>query len=182
VGETERKYEIGDGVELPGLAELTGVQSPVGPEEQTLESVYFDTDDLRLAQAGVTLRRRRGGDDAGWHLTLPADGDSRDEVRVSDARAGRRRTPPPELAALTRALRRGEPLGPVAELATRRRRWRLTDENGRVLVEVVDDHVSAHTVGASTRRGPPVGRAVEAGAGAGWKTPSGGCVAARARW
>ena len=94
VGETERKYEIGDGVELPGLAELTGVQSPVGPEEQTLEAVYFDTDDLRLAQAGVTLRRRRGGDDAGWHLTLPADGDSRDEVRVSDARAGRRRTPP----------------------------------------------------------------------------------------
>ncbi len=150
VRETERKYEITDGVELPGLTGLAGEQSPVGPEEQTLEAVYFDTDDLRLAQAGVTLRRRRGGDDAGWHLKLPAGGDSRDEVRVGDARAGRRRTPPAELVALTRALHRGVPLGPVAELATRRRRWRLTDENGRVLVEVVDDHVSAHTLGAST--------------------------------
>ena len=150
VRETERKYEVADGVELPGLTGLAGEQSPVGPEEQTLEAVYFDTDDLRLAQAGVTLRRRRGGDDAGWHLKLPAGGDSRDEVRVSEARAGRRRTSPAELVALTRALHRGVPLKPVAELATRRRRWRLTDENGRVLVEVVDDHVSAHTLGAST--------------------------------
>jgi len=41
-------------------------------------------------------------------------------------------------------------LGPVAELTTRGRRWRLTDDDGRVLVEVVDDHVSAHTLGAST--------------------------------
>ncbi len=150
VRETERKYEITDGVELPGLTGLAGEQNPVGPEEQTLEAVYFDTGDLRLAQAGVTLRRRRGGDDAGWHLKLPAGGDSRDEVLVGDARAGRRRTPPAELVALTRALHRGVPLGPVAELATRRRRWRLTDENGRVLVEVVGDHVSAHTLGAST--------------------------------
>ena len=39
---------------------------------------------------------------------------------------------------------------PVAELITTRRRWRLTDPDGRVLVEVVDDHVSAHTLGAST--------------------------------
>ena len=86
-------------------------QSLVGPEEQTLEAVYFDTEDLRLARAGVTLRRRRGGDDAGWHLKLPAGGDSRDEVRVSDARAARRRTPPVELVGLTRAITRAEPLG-----------------------------------------------------------------------
>ena len=152
-GETERKYEISDGVELPGLAGLAGNQSPVGPEEQTLEAVYFDTDGLRLAQAGVTLRRRRGGGDAGWHLTLPAGGDSRDEVRVSDARTARRRTPPVELAALTRALRRGEPLRPVAELATRRRRWRLTDENGRVLVEVVVSPSASCTNGSPPVRG-----------------------------
>ena len=71
VRETERKYEAGDGVELPGWAGLAGEESLVGPEEQTLEAVYFDTEDLRLARAGVTLRRRRGGDDAGWHLKLP---------------------------------------------------------------------------------------------------------------
>jgi CHAD domain-containing protein len=154
VRETERKYEAADGVELPGWAGLAGVQSLVGPEELTLEAVYYDTEDLRLAQAGVTLRRRRGGDDAGWTLKLPVgsdtSGDSRDEVRVADARAARRRTPPAELAGLTRSITRGKALGPVAELNTTRRRWRLSDDDGRVLVEVVDDHVSAHTVGAST--------------------------------
>jgi CHAD domain-containing protein len=150
VRETERKYEVIDGVELPGWAGLAGVQSLVGPEELTLEAVYYDTEDLRLARAGVTLRRRRGGDDAGWHLKLPVGGDDRDEVRVSDARAGRRRTPPAELVGLTRSITRGKALGPVAELTTRRRRWRLADDDGRVLVEVVDDHVSAHTLGAST--------------------------------
>ena len=39
VRETERKYEVADGVELPGLTGLAGEQSTVGPEEQTLEAV-----------------------------------------------------------------------------------------------------------------------------------------------
>jgi CHAD domain-containing protein len=67
-------------------------------------------------------------------------------------RATRRRTPPPpaELVALVRVFTRGASLGPVAELSTARRRWRLTDGDGRVLVEVVDDHVSGHTVGGAT--------------------------------
>jgi inorganic triphosphatase YgiF len=150
VRETERKYELADGVELPGWDGIVGVEALVGPEEQALQAVYFDTEDLRLARAGVTLRRRLGGHDAGWHLKLPVAGDSRDEVRVSDARALRRRTPPAELVGLVRALTRGARLAPVAELATARRRWRLTDDDGQVLVEVVDDHVSAHTLGSST--------------------------------
>jgi inorganic triphosphatase YgiF len=125
VRETERKYEAADGVELPGWSGLAGVEALIGPDEQTLEAVYYDTDDLRLARAGVTLRRRRGGDDACWHLKLPVGsdsgaGDSRDEVRVSAAGAGRRRNPPPpaELIGSTRVVTRGEPLAPVAELAT----------------------------------------------------------------
>ena len=75
VRETERKYEVVDGVELPGWAGLAGVESLVGPEEQTLEAVYFDTEDLGLARAGVTLRRRLGGHDAGGtgvpHRSIP---------------------------------------------------------------------------------------------------------------
>jgi CHAD domain-containing protein len=145
---TERKYEAADGVELPGWSWLTGV-ALVGPEAQTLEEVYHDTEDLRLARAGVTLRRR-GGDDAGWHLTLPVDGDGRDEIRAGDTRADRRSPPPAELTALVRAITRGAALTPVAELTTARRRWRLGDSDGRVLVEVVDDHLSGHTLGAST--------------------------------
>jgi len=32
-----------------------------------VEAVYFDTEDLGLARAGVTLRRRLARHDAGWH-------------------------------------------------------------------------------------------------------------------
>jgi hypothetical protein len=41
----------------PGWSRLAGVQSLVGPEVPTLEELYDDTEDRRLAQAGVTLRR-----------------------------------------------------------------------------------------------------------------------------
>ena len=57
VRETERKYEAANDVELPGWSRLAGVQSLVGPEVPTLEELYDDTEDRRLAQAGVTLRR-----------------------------------------------------------------------------------------------------------------------------
>jgi inorganic triphosphatase YgiF len=80
--ETERKYDLHEDAQLPCWSGLSGVREPVGPEEQLLEAVYFDTADLRLAAAGVTLRRRHGGSDAGWHLKLPAGVDSRDEIRV----------------------------------------------------------------------------------------------------
>ena len=33
-----------------------------------------------LAARGITLRRRTGGSDAGWHLKLPAGPDSRTEL------------------------------------------------------------------------------------------------------
>jgi inorganic triphosphatase YgiF len=65
VRETERKYDLDEDTPLPRWSGLSGVVDVVGPEEQLLEAVYFDTADLRLAAAGVTLRRRRGGSDAG---------------------------------------------------------------------------------------------------------------------
>jgi len=50
--------------------------------EQLLDAIYYDTADLRLIGAGITLRRRTGGEDAGWHLKLPAGADTRDEIRL----------------------------------------------------------------------------------------------------
>ncbi|MEO9197762.1 MAG: CYTH domain-containing protein, partial [Antricoccus sp.] len=65
--EIERKYDVPAGTPLPDLADIEGVQ--VGsPVEHLLEATYFDTVDLALARARITLRRRTGGDDAGWHL------------------------------------------------------------------------------------------------------------------
>ncbi|MBV9141530.1 MAG: CYTH and CHAD domain-containing protein [Pseudonocardiales bacterium] len=146
--EMERKYEAIEGLELLDPAKLLGFDAVSGSEEQDLAAVYFDTADLRLISAGVTLRRREGGADAGWHLKLPAGKDTREELRLP--LGGSPHRPPAELVALTRVYARGAVLGPVAELITRRRRWVLTDATGRSLAEVVDDHVKARTLGAQT--------------------------------
>lgn len=146
VTETERKYEAPSDASLPDLTEITGVAT--GPEEFNLEATYFDTDDYRLARAGVTLRRRVGGDDEGWHLKLPAGEDTRQEVRAPLGRAVKQ--PPKDLSSLVRAHTRGSGLGPVAEIRTNRRRWQLTNGNGELLAEVVDDLVTAQTMGSST--------------------------------
>ena len=70
--ETERKYEAAEQMRLP---EPEPAARPSGPTRhpmiQQLDAVYFDTADLRLARAGITLRRREGGCDPGWHLKLP---------------------------------------------------------------------------------------------------------------
>ena len=142
----ERRYEVGDQVELPGWSRLAGTDGVVGPEEHALEAVFLDTADLRLTRAGVALCHRHDGDGAAWYLELPGI----DGVRVGETQLGRRPAPPAELVALVRAFTRDAPLAPVAELATVRRRWRLTDGQGRVLVEVVDDRVSGRTTGAAT--------------------------------
>lgn len=146
--EIERKYEAVDGLELLDPAGLLGFGTASGPHEENLAAVYFDTADLRLLSAGVTLRRREGGSDAGWHLKLPVGKDSREELRLPLERSPRR--PPAELVALTRVYTRGAALAPVAELSTRRRRWVLADPAGRPVAELVDDHVRARTMGAQT--------------------------------
>ena len=77
VNETEIKYEAPPGTAVPGLGGLPSVAGASGPQEQILEAEYYDTGDMRLIRNGVTLRRRRGGSDPGWHLKLPAGGSTR---------------------------------------------------------------------------------------------------------
>src|SRR2546429_3929382 len=71
--ETEQKFEARPGTVLPPLDDLPQVAQVPGPQDETLTAHYYDTHDLRLLQAGVTLRCRGGGTDAGWHLKLPED-------------------------------------------------------------------------------------------------------------
>jgi CHAD domain-containing protein len=148
VRETERKYETDETVTLPDPGKLLSHEAESAMSEQFHQAVYFDTPSLGLLRAGVTLRRREGGHDAGWHLKLPRGGDSRDEVRLplTDARLD----PPDELAGLVTLYARGEALAPVAQLDTHRRRWLLSDRDGRELAELVDDRVEAHTMGEQT--------------------------------
>lgn len=149
VRETERKYETGKAGRLSDPPGLLGLDGGGGAERQRLEAVYFDTSDLRLLRAGVTLRRRVGGHDEGWHLKLPAGADSRDEHRLPLSPHDRV-DPPAELTSLVRVHSRGRALAPVAQLDTTRRRWLLSDTHGHELVELVEDKVRAHTLGSET--------------------------------
>ncbi|MGI9006766.1 MAG: CHAD domain-containing protein [Streptosporangiaceae bacterium] len=146
--ETETKYDAPAGVCLPRLDDLPQVAGISGPKEQRLEAVYYDTGDLRLIRAGVTLRRRQGGDDAGWHLKLPAGASTRTEIRLPVGRTGQR--VPGELAGLVRVHTRGEPLRPVARMTTVRQVLVLLDEGGEALAEVAADDVRAQTLGSTT--------------------------------
>ncbi|WP_106192893.1 CYTH and CHAD domain-containing protein [Umezawaea tangerina] len=143
VHETERKYEAPAGSDLPPLDGFPGVAAEAGPERIELEAVYYDTADLRLARGGVTLRRRTGGEDEGWHLKLPVGEDTREEVRLP---LGKARKPPKELVNLVQVHVRGTDLAPVARIRTTRERWQLVDEHGGLLIEVVEDLVSAQVV------------------------------------
>ncbi len=96
VREIERKYDVGGSAAtaLNAVRDMTGeagVAAVSPPDEHVLDAVYYDTQDLRLIRSGITLRRRTGGEDAGWHLKLPAGTDTRDEIRLPLGKPGARR-------------------------------------------------------------------------------------------
>ncbi|MYW01336.1 CYTH and CHAD domain-containing protein [Streptomyces sp. SID3343] len=146
VREVERKYEAAEGVDLPDFTGVTkGLRVGAG-ETVELDAVYYDTADLVLAGHGVTLRRRVGGSDAGWHLKLPAGADARDEVRAAATPDGA--AVPAQLALRVRALTRGAALEPIVRLRTVREvsLARRGDED-RVLAEIARDAVTAQVLG-----------------------------------
>ncbi|MER6299735.1 CYTH and CHAD domain-containing protein [Kitasatospora sp. NPDC001539] len=140
--ETERKY---DGAALPRLDRLPGVAAVRDAAPQDLDAVYYDTADLRLLRRHITVRRRGGGEDAGWHLKLPRTGDEREEVRLPAPPGGGE--VPAELVRLVAAFTRGAALVPVAHLRTHRRRVLLRDEREEVLAQVTEDRVAAQALG-----------------------------------
>jgi inorganic triphosphatase YgiF len=137
--EIEQKYEADAGFTLPALDGLPGIARVDGPHLYHLEATYFDTEDLALSQNKITLRRRTGGEDAGWHLKLPA-GSARKEVREP---LGSAAEVPLRLSSQVAALTEDRPLHPLATLKTERTVRRLFDDSGTLLVEVADDHVTA---------------------------------------
>jgi CHAD domain-containing protein len=143
--EREVKLGAGPAFHLPDLSGVVVGVTVTAPEAVRLETVYYDTADLRLARWGVSLRHRAG---EGWTLKLPpthvpADGQDktlleRDELTFQ----GGAKKPPPAAVAIVRAYVRKAELIPVARLSTVRRRVRLLDGAGVRLAEVVDDEVS----------------------------------------
>lgn len=152
--EIEQKFDVDPGFERPSFAGLAGV-SAAEPVLHHLSATYYDTADQRLAASKITLRRRTGGDDAGWHLKLP-EGAGRREVHAPLGEAGQ---VPGELAARVAEVTGGRPLGPVATLDTERTVVTLRGDDGRVVAEVADDQVTGRRLAGD---GPaPEGRAAE---------------------
>jgi CHAD domain-containing protein len=143
--EIEDKFDVPSDYALPDLTKLAQV---AGPKSYQLVALYYDTPDLRLATRGITLRRRRGGHDAGWHLKLPKARGIRQEI-VHPLTHSIKIVPPP-LAELVRAYTRGAELHAVAELDTRRSVTLLLDGESK-LVEIADDRVKGTVFGDEPR-------------------------------
>jgi hypothetical protein len=150
--EVEYKYALDESTDLPGFGAMPGVKA-VSVVDHELVATYFDTPDLALAAAGVTLRRRIGGDDAGWHLKLPTSG-GRLEIVLPPGRAVR--IPPLALRKVVSGIVRDEGLAPVVVIRTHRRTHRLHGKNGDLLAEVADDRVSAEPVASDAPRLAPL--------------------------
>src|SRR4051812_25152996 len=142
--EIERKYDVDEDTPLPALQELPGVSRVEQPVEYKLEATYYDTEDLVLASRHITLRRRTGGGDAGWHLKLPEDGGRREFHEPLGEESG---GVPAPLLQLVRAHSRGKALAPIARLETRRIVHSLRGDGDMHLADVSDDHVQAEALG-----------------------------------
>ncbi|MET9589741.1 CYTH and CHAD domain-containing protein [Streptomyces sp. NPDC006516] len=136
--EVERKYEATPETRLPDLTRAAGVSAVVPRGVTELDAVYYDTEDFRLAAASLTLRRRTGGGDAGWHLKIPVSAGVRDEIRAPLTEAL-----PPELTGLLRSRVRNTPVVPVVRILSARDVHHLLDEDGGLLAELSVDEVLA---------------------------------------
>lgn len=142
--EVERKLRVHGLFDLPDLVERGVADRIVTDDAFTLDAVYHDTSTLSLFRWGITLRRRTGGHDEGWHMKLPVkgmDGSARDEIRLP-LDAGPVGSVPGGFVEVISPLLREQALVPIVTLSTRRTPSHLYDNEGVERVELVDDIVS----------------------------------------
>lgn len=136
--EVERKYDVDIETPLPAWEGIPGVDGVSSGEHRALDAHYFDTADGVLSRAGVALRRRSGGPDAGWHIKGPRQGDGRLELGWPlDGGDGM-----PDAVATTIARWTTESLTPLARIENDRTAYLLSGPDG-VVAEFVDDRVRA---------------------------------------
>jgi CHAD domain-containing protein len=148
--ERELKLAAGSDFRMPSIYGLGGTAVRSAPPERN-DTTYYDTDDLRLARWGASLRHRPG---EGWTVKLPAERNALFLVRPEIVFEGNGETPPDEAVELVRAFIRDAELHPRVHMTTIRRRTGLHDSGGRLIGGVVDDAVSVldgDTSGSSFR-------------------------------
>jgi len=177
--EIERKYDADAEFVLPDLGDLPepggrpdpgdlpepgsrpepGGRRIADPRRIYLSATYYDTEGFDLLKHKVTLRRRVGGDDEGWHLKLPVRENTRQELHAPLDEGGDGSVPA-RLAAQVEEITAGKRLHPVAILDTERTVVRLPRPPADPLVEVADDKVTATRFDAADG-GPMTWREIE---------------------
>jgi CHAD domain-containing protein/adenylate cyclase class IV len=147
--ERELKFDVPDQFQMPpsaALAKAGGAAASARTSTVDLASTYYDTADRALLRQRITLRRREGDTDTGWHLKVPHD-DARTEIRLP-LEAGE--NVPAQLAELVSGLTLGEPVRPIATVRTIRQ---LTSIYGgdSLLAEVADDTVHGAALGETAQ-------------------------------
>jgi CHAD domain-containing protein len=149
--EVERKFDVVESTVSPSFEGIAAVAHVDKSPIESLDATYFDTPTQDLARNKITLRRRTGGHDAGWHLKLPAGPEARTEVRAP-LDASDHDTVPTELRDIVLAIVRERPLEPVARISTERETQVLYGADGAALAEFSNDHVKAWAAGESDAR------------------------------
>jgi CHAD domain-containing protein len=147
--EVERKFDVVDSTVSPSFDGLAAVARVERTPSVALDAVYYDTPGRDLAAHRITLRRRTGGADAGWHLKLPAGPDARTELRTP---LGSGDDVPADLRDVVLAIVRDRPLQPVARITTDRAVHQLYSPDDTPLAEFADDRVTAWADGDDTEQ------------------------------
>ncbi|MDC7107414.1 CYTH and CHAD domain-containing protein [Corynebacterium striatum] len=141
--EVEAKFAVAESIQLPELTRLSGVNHIAETRKHALSAIYYDTEDLRLTHAKITLRRRTGGNDDGWHLKIPeAKGRTEIHAELGEPVDGRYEVPA-ELLREVRSVVRNHALEPIAQVDNNRTELVLADAQGKAVAEFCDDHVTA---------------------------------------
>jgi len=141
--EVEAKFAVADDVTTPDLTRITGVEEVGQTRTHRLSAIYYDTEDLRLTRSKITLRRREGGEDDGWHIKLPGE-NGRLEIHapIGELVDGRHQVPR-DIESQVRALIRRRELIPIAQVDNERVESTLLGPEGTPVAEFCDDHVTA---------------------------------------
>lgn len=137
--EIETKFDVAPDFVLPDPADFAPPGADIESRTVQLDSTYHDTAEQDLLRSGLTLRRRSGDADTGWHLKVPGAG-FRTELHWP--LAGNEQ-PPDELRRLIRPFTGGAELLPSVTLRTTRARHQVSGADGRLLFELADDDVRA---------------------------------------
>ena len=152
--EVERKYDVAGDTPIPDWTALPGVVAVAAPERRDLDARYLDTPDSALARARTALRRRSGGPDEGWHIKrATAEGKHETRWPLDPEPAAGAEIMVPDAVAAALAETASGPFRVVARIRNARTAYALTDADGRLVAEFVDDRVSATDVARGVETG-----------------------------